>query len=580
MLKYLGYDSMADFVGATVPSDIRIKELGDDDVKPFSELELLRRAERLAEMNRPMKSYIGMGYHNAIVPPVIQRNVSGSLQGDESDMADNHRYNRFWRTQDGTQRRLESLINYQTIITSLTSLPIANASLLDEATAAAEAMAMCLATSTRSAAPDTPKTYLVSASVSPATLSVLHTRAKGFGITIRVVPDAEIASTVEAQEKGGKGGCIGVMLQYPDVNGGIRSCDALKRKMPGRLVGVSRDTRGEKAYRLALQTREQHIRREKATSNVCTAQALLANMAAMYAVYHGPAGLRAIAGKVNAFTRILAAAVERMGYRVTNPDGWYFDTLTIDVSSAVSSGGADRVHEVSIARGINLRRVDSDKVGVTLDESVGILDLTDIINTFAEAAGKDGYTPTQLSDFVDANLGITAQQLTAEITTAPHELARTTPFLTQPVFNSYHSETEMLRYLYHLQEKDFSLVHGMIPLGSCTMKLNSTTSMTPLSWKEFGGVHPFAPVEQNEGYAQIIKELEGDLALITGFDATSLQPNSGASGEYAGLSVIKAYLESIGQGKRDICLIPLSAHGTNPAVSSLGDGNRGDKADL
>lgn len=311
--------------------------------------------------------------------------------------------------------------------------------------------------------------------------------------------------------------------------------------------------------------REQHIRREKATSNVCTAQALLANMAAMYAVYHGPAGLRAIAGKVNAFTTILKATIEKMGYVVTNPNGWFFDTLTIDVSAI--PGGADKVHQVSVARGINFRVVDAKTVGVTLDESVGVLDLTDIINSFAEAAGKEGYTPAKLSEFVEGDLGITAEQLTTKIETAPTELARSTGFLQQSVFNSYHSETEMLRYLYHLQEKDFSLVHGMIPLGSCTMKLNSTSSMTPLSWKEFGGVHPFAPVEQNQGYKQIITELEDDLSLITGFDATSLQPNSGASGEYAGLSVIKAYLESIGEGKRDICLIPLSAHGTNPAVS-------------
>ncbi|KAJ9119232.1 hypothetical protein QFC22_003724 [Naganishia vaughanmartiniae] len=315
-----------------------------------------------------------------------------------------------------------------------------------------------------------------------------------------------------------------------------------------------------------MPAREQHIRREKATSNVCTAQALLANMAAMYAVYHGPEGLRQIAGKVNAFTRILKASVEGMGYTVTNPGGFFFDTLTIDVTSV--PGGAAKLHEVSVARGINLRRVDAERVGVTLDESVGVLDLSDIINTFAEAAGKEGFTPEGLSNFAESELAITSAQLTEGITTAPQELARTTRFLQQPVFNRYHSETEMLRYLYHLQEKDFSLVHGMIPLGSCTMKLNSTTSMTPLSWKEFGGVHPFAPVEQNEGYAQILKELESDLALITGFDATSLQPNSGASGEYAGLSVIKAYLESIGQGKRDICLIPLSAHGTNPAVST------------
>lgn len=297
-------------------------------------------------------------------------------------------------------------------------------------------------------------------------------------------------------------------------------------------------------------------------------QALLANMAAMYAVYHGPQGVRKIAGKVNALTTVLKTAVENLGYTVTNPNGYYFDTLTIDASKF---GGAEKIHAKSVARGINFRKVDEKSVGVTLDESVGILDLTDIINVFASVAGGKAFTPDSLAQYAASDLSITHQQLEDGISSAPSALARQTPFLNQAVFNTHRSETEMLRYMYHLQEKDFSLVHGMIPLGSCTMKLNSTSSMTPLSWKEFGGVHPFAPVEQNKGYATIIKELEDDLALITGFDATSLQPNSGASGEYAGLSVIKAYLESTGQGKRDICLIPLSAHGTNPAVSPVTD---------
>ncbi len=282
-------------------------------------------------------------------------------------------------------------------------------------------------------------------------------------------------------------------------------------------------------------------------------------MASMYAVYHGPEGLRKIAGKVNALTRVLKAAVEGMGHKVANAH--FFDTLTIDV------GSASKVHAVAVEKGINFRQIDEQHVGVTLDESVGLLDLTDIINVFAEATGKSANSPADTSAFALEQLSLDASAAAQNIATAPSALARTSDFLTQPVFNTHHSETELLRYLYQLQEKDFSLVHGMIPLGSCTMKLNSTSSMTPLSWKEFGGVHPFAPVDQNEGYMEIIRELENDLAKITGFDATSLQPNSGASGEYAGLSVIKAYLESIGQGKRDICLIPLSAHGTNPAVS-------------
>lgn len=607
MLSTLGYESMEAFVGATVPDSIRIKPLTDEDIRPLSELELLRRAQRLAAKNKPMKSYIGTGYTNAIVPPVIQRNV---LE------------NPAWYTAytpyspEQSQGRLESLINFQTMVISLTGLPMSNASLLDEATAAAEGMAMCLATA-KIPKGKTP-TFLVSQGVSQASLAVLRTRGKGFGVEIKSVRDDEMEQALSAGGGGGQGAIIGCMLQYPDVDGGIKdyasvsraakaagakvvvasdllaltmlkppgewgadivlgnsarfgvpagyggphaaffSCtEALKRKMPGRLVGLSKDTRGHPAYRLALQTREQHIRREKATSNVCTSQALLANMAAMYAVYHGPEGLRRIAGKVNALTAILKAAVVGAGFKVVNEH--FFDTLTIDV------GNAERMHEAALAKGINLRRIDASHVGVTLDESVGLLDLTDIVNVFT----GDKYTPTSLTQFASQQAAVSSANLTADIATAPSKLARRSPFLEQKVFNSYHSETEMLRYLYSLQEKDFSLVHGMIPLGSCTMKLNSTSSMTPLSWKEFGGVHPFAPVEQNKGYAEIIKELEDDLALITGFDATSLQPNSGASGEYAGLSVIKAYLESTGQGHRDICLIPVSAHGTNPASAFM-----------
>jgi glycine dehydrogenase len=289
-------------------------------------------------------------------------------------------------------------------------------------------------------------------------------------------------------------------------------------------------------------------------------------MAAMYAVYHGPEGIRNIAGKVNALTSILKRVVEDAGCVITNPGGHFFDTLSIDVSKI---GGADKVHAESVNRGINFRKIDDKTVGVTLDESVGLLDLTDIANVFVAVSGGKAFTADSLSSLAADKLSFSTETLGQSIASAPKELTRTTKFLQQPVFNTHRSETEMLRYLYQLQEKDFSLVHGMIPLGSCTMKLNSTSSMTPLAWKEFGGVHPFAPVEQNEGYATIIKELEDDLSLITGFDATSLQPNSGASGEYAGLMVIKAYLESIGEGKRDVCLIPVSAHGTNPASAFM-----------
>jgi glycine dehydrogenase len=558
--------------------------------------------------------------------------------------------------------RLESLLNYQTVITSLTGLPIANASLLDEATAAAEAMTMCLATSSKSASPTAKgKVFIVSENVAPQTLAVLKTRSKGFGMDVVVVKDSELE--IELAQVGKD--CVGIMVQYPDVNGGIKdwhslakvakshnikvvaatdllaltmlkppgewgadivlgnsarfgvpagyggphaaffACtDALKRKMPGRLVGVSRDTRGEKAYRLALQSefwmvylladgnhltmgyqlvnsifdekrllRTSVLRelgslacaRYRGLSDLCS-QALLANMAAMYAVYHGPDGLRQIAGKVNAMTAVLKNVVENAGFSITNIDGHFFDTLTIDASKF---GGAEAVHTQSVKKGINFRKIDEKSVGVTLDESVGLLDLTDIANVFVAVAGGKAFTPDSLSSLASESLSLTKTTMSNSIATAPAELSRQTSFLTQPVFNTHRSETEMMRYLMHLQEKDFSLVHGMIPLGSCTMKLNSTSSMTPLTWKEFGGIHPFAPVEQNQGYASVIKELEDDLSLITGFDATSLQPNSGASGEYAGLCVIKAYLESNGEGKRDICLIPVSAHGTNPASAFM-----------
>ena len=310
-------------------------------------------------------------------------------------------------------------------------------------------------------------------------------------------------------------------------------------------------------------------------------QALLANMAAMYAVYHGPEGLRRIAGKVHSLTRVLAHALESLGFTVLNKT--YFDTLTIDVSSAGVS--AQQIHATSVQAGINFRLIDDTIIGVTLDESVGPLDLTDIINTFFRVKGKPEVDPKAV-DAMSRNLDLAAESVAAPLSS----LARTSKFLPQSVFQRHHSETDMLRYMMHLQEKDYSLVHGMIPLGSCTMKLNSTSSMVPLSWKEFGGIHPFAPVDQVEGYVEMLRELESDLSLVTGYDATSLQPNSGASGEYAGLRVIRAYHESNGQGHRDVCLIPLSAHGTNPAsaamvgykvvpIKALGDGSL-DLADL
>ncbi|EIW66587.1 hypothetical protein TREMEDRAFT_72391 [Tremella mesenterica DSM 1558] len=616
MLSVLGYKSLDDFVADTIPQGVRVDELSDDPtngLRPYSELELSRRVDEVAGMNKPMKSYIGMGYHNAIVPPVIQRNI---LE------------NPAWYTAytpyspEQSQGRLESLINFQTVAISLTGLPIANASLLDEATAAAEGMAMCLASVPKPTFNKGKKVFLVSPSVAPQTIAVLQTRADGFGITLKVAEsDATFVKEVETL---GQAQLMGAMVQYPDVNGDIRdwegvtaavkavggkmvvasdllaltmlkppgewgadivcgnsqrfgvpagyggphaaffACtDEMKRKMPGRLVGLSKGARGEPAYRLALQTREQHIRREKATSNVCTAQALLANMAAMYAVYHGPEGLKRIAGKVHSLARVLAKSLDNLGFKIVNSS--YFDTLTIDVSSAGLS--ADQVHSTSTKVGINFRHISPTTIGITLDESVGPLDLTDIVNVFYAALTKPLIQPESLEE-LSKELSMNSNSV-SEPSQSLGKLTRTSRFLQQSVFNKHHSETDMLRYMMHLQEKDYSLVHGMIPLGSCTMKLNSTSSMVPISSKEFGGVHPFAPIDQAKGYKQLFTELERDLSLVTGYDATSLQPNSGASGEYAGLKVIQAYHQSKGEGHRNVCLIPLSAHGTNPASAAM-----------
>jgi glycine dehydrogenase len=498
--------------------------------------------------------------------------------------------------------RLESLVNFQTMVMSMTSMHIANASLLDEGTAAAEAMSMAFANGGMKKS-----TFLVDSGVLPQTLSVLRTRAKGFGIKV-VVGDAFSSLNDSALTSD----LCGVLVQYPDVDGrvtdfaslgpkvhdlgGLLVCatdllaltklappgewgadivlgnsarfgvpagyggphaaffactEKLKRKMPGRLIGRSRDTTGAPAYRLALQTREQHIRREKATSNICTSQALLANMAAMYAVYHGPEGLSRIADRVHGFTRVLAEQVQKAGYKITNET--YFDTLTIDVSNV--SGGADAVHRAARTAGINLREVDENHVGISLDESVSAPDLVSLVNVFARSASS---SPLDLSSLTEPQ---------SHNSPIPSNLHRTSPYLNHPVFNTHHSETEMLRYITHLQSKDLGLGHAMIPLGSCTMKLNSTSSMIPLTMPEFGGIHPFTPRDQVNGYKEIVKELEEDLCRITGFEACSLQPNSGAAGEFAGLSVIRAYHESRGEEKRDVCLIPVSAHGTNPAVS-------------
>ncbi len=537
--------------------------------------------------------------------------------------------------------RLESLINYQTMVKSLTGLDIANASLLDEGTAAAEAMILAYGQSRSSK-----KTFLVDHGVLPQTLAVLRQRAKGFGIKV-ITTNLRTPEgwRLPPQDEVPREDVMGVLVQYPDVDGRIVDwsglsaevkktgglvvaatdllaltvlqppgewgadiavgnagrfgvppgyggphaaffavSDKLKRKIPGRLVGLSRDSHGKPAYRLALQTREQHIRREKATSNICTAQALLANMSAMYAVYHGPDGLRRIATKVHALTRILKHELVARGFRVINKDGAFFDTLTIDLSN--SSVGAVHIHDEAAKVGINLRRISDTRIGVTLDETTSIEDMCDVLNAFClalkpESGGQVPYVPTLLLELAE-RLGLDAGSIDTLTISAPMatgsrtkesasivDLSRKSPFLTQEVFSAHRSETQLLRYIHHLQSKDLSLIHAMIPLGSCTMKLNATASMDLISQPGFNGLHPFAPEDQSRGYSVLIREIERDLRALTGLPAVSLQPNSGAQGEFAGLSVIRAYLDSIGQGKRDVCLIPNSAHGTNPASAVM-----------
>jgi len=589
MLKQVGVKNMDEMVGKTIPPSIRSpKNLALEH--GFPERALLDRLKSIGKKNKVFRSYIGMGYTDTVVPNVILRNV---LE------------NPAWYTQytpyqpEISQGRLESLVNFQTMVTDLTGLPIANASLLDEGTAAAEAMIMCWQ-STRKGR----NTFVVDENCHPQTIACVQMRAESFNINVVVgkVDDAML-------EKHGKD-ITGVLIQYPDTRGNVADYEQLakavhtaggqvvvatdllsltllkapgefgadialgnsqrfgvplgyggphaaffackdehKRRIPGRIVGVSKDAHGKPAYRLALQTREQHIRREKATSNICTAQALLANMAAMYAVYHGPDGLKAIAQRIHNLTAVLAEGIKQAGHSIENPV--YFDTLSVKVDDAST------IVNKAVSLGINLRKLDNKTVALTLDETVSKNDINDLLSVFA----KDGA--------LDADK--IAQSISLETTPAsfPSNLQRQSKFLQHPIFNTHHSETELLRYIHHLQSKDLSLVHSMIPLGSCTMKLNATTEMIPITWPEFANIHPFAPVDQAEGYSIMLKELEHDIAEITGFDDVSLQPNSGAQGEYAGLRAIRAYHHANGDLQRNVCLIPISAHGTNPASAAM-----------
>jgi len=585
MLALLGYATLDELIDATIPEPIRLRRpLAIHDRR--SEHEALAAMRAIARKNRIFRSYLGYGYHDTLTPPVIQRNV----------LENPGWYTAYTPYQaEISQGRLEALLNFQTMVIDLTGLEIANASLLDEGTAAAEAMFMAF----QARGSEQKTTFFIDGRCHPQTIDVVVTRAQARGMQT-VVGDAE--RTVFGPE------IFGVLLQYPTTDGalidyreaadrahavnalvvaaadllaltlvtppaewGADVCvgnsqrfgvplgyggphaaffatrDEFKRMLPGRIIGVSRDATGRPALRMALQTREQHIRREKATSNVCTAQVLLAVMASMYAVWHGAEGLTTIARRIHRHAATLAAGLEQLGHTLATDV--YFDTLCVEVAGR----RAEEIVAAAAAREINLRADGDTRLIVALDETVTEDDVQELLTIFA--AGEPAPETTGLAAEVDDRYD--------------ERFARTSPFLTHPVFNTHHSETEMLRYMRTLESRDLSLAHSMIPLGSCTMKLNATAEMFPVTWPEFGRLHPFAPLEQAQGYQELFRNLERALAEITGFDAVSLQPNAGSQGEYAGLLAIRAYHRSRGDEKRTVCLIPQSAHGTNPASAVM-----------
>lgn len=584
MLDLLGYESLDAMTAQVIPESIKGTSVLDLPAG-LSEADALAELRAIAGKNRLLKSLIGQGYYNTHTPAPILRNL---LE------------NPAWYTAytpyqpEISQGRLEALLNFQTLIGDLTGMPVANASLLDEGTAAAEAMTFC-----KRLAKNKASAFFASVHCHPQTLDVLRTRAEPLGIEVVVGVETEIED---------HGRFFGALFQYPMTTGEIRDYresiqafqaagalvamaadllaltlltppgelgadvaigtaqrfgvplgfggphaayfatqDKYKRDMPGRVVGVSIDRHGHPAYRLALQTREQHIRREKATSNICTAQVLLANIASMYAVYHGPEGLVRIATRVQRLTSLLAAGLQRLGHQTQHTA---FDTLTLVFGERTAA-----LHEAARARGYNLRDVSAEALGVALDETSTLADVQALLEILA-----DGKAAPQVAELGEA-----------EGVELPEALRRQSAFLTHPVFASHRSETELMRYLRKLADKDLALDRTMIPLGSCTMKLNAASEMIPVTWAEFGSIHPFAPADQAEGYAQLTTELEAMLCAATGYDAVSLQPNAGSQGEYAGLLAIRAYHQSRGQGERDVCLIPASAHGTNPATASMVD---------
>ena len=587
MLKTLGTPTLDDLVSKTVPQSIRLKKPLQLE-RPAGEAAALAELARIASSNQVWRTYIGMGYHGTITPAVIKRNI---LE------------NPGWYTQytpyqaEISQGRLEAILNFQTMICDLTGLPVANGSLLDESTAAAEAMGLCLAHQEKNDS----KVFFVSHNTHPQTISVVKTRAEALGVEIVVgdvakfradkkicgvlvqspaadgsVPDvgaiateahkegtlvvvaADILSLILLKSPGEQGADIAVgstqRFGVPLGLGGPHAAymatrDELKRKLPGRIVGVSKDRQGRDAIRLALQTREQHIRRDKATSNICTAQVLLAVMASMYAVYHGPEGLKSIASRVATGTDALAAGLKKLGHIVENAS--WFDTLTVRVGAGLT---LDRVVASAAEKRINFAVLDKGRVGISLDETVTSQDIDDILRCFT-AAGQTA--PCTIDLMISAPSGL------------PPATRRKTTVLAHPIFHRMRSETEMMRYIRRLESKDLSLTTSMIPLGSCTMKLNAASELAPLTWPEFGGIHPFAPAAQWSGYRMMMEQLGAWLAEITGFDAVSLQPNAGSQGEYAGLLAIRHYHKSRGDEKRSVCLIPQSAHGTNPASAVM-----------
>jgi len=583
MLEALGYDSLDDLIDTVIPAGIRFKD--ELNIEPAaSEYQALTELKAMADRNQLLRTYIGMGYYDTITPPVIQRKV----------LENPGWYTAYTPYQaEIAQGRLEALLNFQTVVIDLTGLPIANASLLDEATAAAEAMSMAHDIVGRR------NTFFVSERCHPQTIDVIHTRARARGFNVIVgdhatfkftddvfgaivqypATDGEVIDYTEFAEAAHNAGALviaatdllaltllkapaewgadiaigssqrfGVPLGFGGPHAAFLSAkDEYKRQLPGRIIGVSVDSSGKPALRMALQTREQHIRRERATSNICTAQVLLAVIASFYAVYHGPNGLTRIAKRIHAHARTFAQGAEQFGYEVVHAN--FFDTVCLHTPV-----GAEKVVITALEHGINIRKLDDHHVCVSMDETVTASDITDLIVAFAEAAG-------QPQDVV----GFAAPE---EVEIAK-KLQRTTPFLTHPVFHMYRSETEMLRYIHKLESRDLSLTHSMIPLGSCTMKLNAAAEMLPISYPGFSRLHPFVPADQALGYRHLFNDLERWLAEITGFHAVSLQPNAGSQGEYTGLLVIRAYHEARGEGHRDVCLIPQSAHGTNPASAVM-----------